>query len=536
MIGPVSSTGRAMMASLEQAIQKGMPPDQAIQYVKGMATQGVAPLADLYAMMNQFQRLKQPQAQAPQTPPTIRDQLNMLDQQQRMQQQMPQQPMAQGLGAMNAGRMENPRFAGGGIVAFAAGDKVTDFTKLSIEDLDRLIESDNVEIARGAFQERLNRSKYTSPSDLLGKYTSAVRSGIGELSGGPFIKFDTTRKFPSYMYDEAGNVRQGEVTGGIAGTKYFSSSRGPTAVPAAAVAQSAVPDQVTTPYSSPADAGAAFDRSLASAQRGVRQDTVPAARTTQGAAPARGTSDPFLRLVEEERKRKFQEIPDTFSDEERKRIDKALSGLTAEKKDAVRMALAQAGFGMAAAASRAGRQRTTGLGALAEGAIGGLQQYNATQKELRQNERELNKEMASLRRYQDEVARGERAARRSFEENKATRIGDLTARSEQLKQNQAELAQRMQIATMESGVRSAEQRSTQDYRTQSLKIEGLKAQLSSIDKVIEDNAYPTTNEEKQRLAALQADRMRIVNAINNAAQVGGGSAASGVAPITRSGW
>ena len=34
MIGPVSGTGRAMMASLQQAIQKGMPPDQAVQYVK----------------------------------------------------------------------------------------------------------------------------------------------------------------------------------------------------------------------------------------------------------------------------------------------------------------------------------------------------------------------------------------------------------------------------------------------------------------------------------------------------------------------
>jgi hypothetical protein len=68
-----------MMASLQQAIQKGMPPDQAVQYVKSMATQGVAPLTDLYAMMNQFQRMKQQPVQAPQTPPTIRDQLNMAE-------------------------------------------------------------------------------------------------------------------------------------------------------------------------------------------------------------------------------------------------------------------------------------------------------------------------------------------------------------------------------------------------------------------------------------------------------------------------
>jgi hypothetical protein len=127
MIGPVSGTGRAMMASLQQAMSKGMPPDQAIQYVKGMATQGVAPLADLYAMMNQFQRLKQQQVQPPQTPPTIKDQLNMADQQQQMQAQQggiagmqapppAGQPMDRGLGAIDAGRMEYPQFAGGGIV------------------------------------------------------------------------------------------------------------------------------------------------------------------------------------------------------------------------------------------------------------------------------------------------------------------------------------------------------------------------------------------------------------------------------------
>ena len=132
MIGPVSGTGRAMMASLQQAMSKGMPPDQAIQYVKGMATQGVAPLADLYAMMNQFQRLKQQQVQPPQTPPTIKDQLNMADQQQQMQAQQggiagmqapppAGQPMDRGLGAIDAGRMEYPQFAGGGIVAFSAG-------------------------------------------------------------------------------------------------------------------------------------------------------------------------------------------------------------------------------------------------------------------------------------------------------------------------------------------------------------------------------------------------------------------------------
>lgn len=133
MIGPVSTTGRAMMASLQQAMAKGMPPEQAIQYVKSMATQGVAPLADLYSMMTQFQRLQQQKVNPPQTPPTIKDELNMMEQQQAQQaaqaqqmqqmqmQQQPRPPMEQGLGGMDAGSMERAEYAGGGIVAFQTG-------------------------------------------------------------------------------------------------------------------------------------------------------------------------------------------------------------------------------------------------------------------------------------------------------------------------------------------------------------------------------------------------------------------------------
>lgn len=116
------------MASLQQAIGKGMPIDQAIAYVKSMANDGVAPLVDLYALMKQFQRMKQQQVQAPQNPPTIRDQMNMLEAARNqgglpsaMPPQNPEAMMGQGLGGLPAGRMENPSFVGGGIVAFDEG-------------------------------------------------------------------------------------------------------------------------------------------------------------------------------------------------------------------------------------------------------------------------------------------------------------------------------------------------------------------------------------------------------------------------------
>ena len=415
MIGPVSGTGRTMMASLQQAMQKGMPPDQAIQYVKSMATQGIAPLADLYAMMKQFERLKQQPVQPPQTPPTIRDELNMMEQQRmqggmpqgapqmqggpQMPQQMPPQ-MAQGLGSMNAGAMENPSFAGGGIVAFQEGGTAEiNFSKLSSEQLEALIQGDDMEVARAALRERLSRSGYATPSDLLGKYTEAVRTGAKELSGGPVIKFDNSRKLPSYMYDEAGNVRQGEVTGGIAGTPYFSSSRGapPAAAPEAAPAQSAVPGtSVTNPYANPAAAGSAFDALVEQARAGVRQEAAPPA-SPRREAPVLNMGG-FQRMelpVAKSRDQFYEELKaaqqkEGIGEAARKREEYLTSEEARLKKEYgsdKMLAFAEAGFKMAGAASRPG---ATFLGALAEGAMSGTQALRALNKEQRASRRAMD--------------------------------------------------------------------------------------------------------------------------------------------------
>ncbi len=147
-VSPLNPLVRTMLTSLHGAMQRGMPVDQAATYVKGMAQQGIAPLIDLPAMLKQFEQLKQPETQSPQTP-TIREQIAAMAQAQQggmpmgamqgmpqggmppqmagqmpQMPQMPQQPppMQQGLGALNAGAMENPQgFAGGGIVAFEEG-------------------------------------------------------------------------------------------------------------------------------------------------------------------------------------------------------------------------------------------------------------------------------------------------------------------------------------------------------------------------------------------------------------------------------
>ena len=526
MIGPVSGTGRTMMASLQQAMQKGMPPDQAIQYVKSMATQGIAPLADLYAMMKQFERLKQQPVQSPQTPPTIRDELNMMEQQ-RMQGGMPQgapqmqggpqmpPQMAQGLGSMNAGAMENPSFAGGGIVAFQEGGTAEiDFSKLSSEQLEALIQGDDVEVARAALRERLSRSGYATPSDLLGKYTEAVRTGAKELSGGPVIKFDNSRKLPSYMYDEAGNVRQGEVTGGIAGTPYFSSSRGapPAAAPEAAPAQSAVPGtSVANPYANPAAAGSAFDALVEQARAGVRQEAAPPAPPRREApAPSMGGFQRMELPVAKSRDQFYEELKaaqqkEGIGEALRKREEYLTSEEARLKKEYgsdKMLAFAEAGFKMAGAASRPG---ATFLGALAEGAMSGTQALRA-----------LNKEQRASRRAMDE-ARFQLAE--AAEQRKLGNMRDATILSEKAKE-QYEQAQKynmelnkditmlnMQLgASRENALIAAGDRAeSRALAGKSFQLEGLRAQIDSAQKRLTQAAKSIEPDAAAKVAAIERE-------------------------------
>jgi hypothetical protein len=457
MIGPVSGTGRAMMASLQQAMAKGMPADQAVQYVKSMATQGVAPLADLYAMMNQFQRLKQPQAQPPQTPPTIRDQLNMIDQQQQMQggiggMQAPApqpSPMDRGLGAIDAGRMEYPQFAGGGVVALSGGgvgDSSTDLES-ELNQLEEALAADDY--IKSGLGGSLGRAVQTSTMPLGYAQRQKMEARLNQL-----------RNAKSY------EAKSGPSTRG----RYR--PEGTSTTPAVTPSQSPVPPAVS-PF---ANTPEGFGQMLAEAKKNVPQDMAPAPTAPAMAAPrGRGGQDRYAELLKGVEGRKFEEIADKFSPEEEKRISKALSGLGAEKQDAVRMALAQAGFRMAAAASRGGRERTSFLGAAAEGAMGGMQQYAAVQKELRQTERELGKEMADLRKYQDQVARGERTAKRDFEEKKQRDILDLETKREQMRQFNAQLGQQLQIAGMQYGGED----SAGAARIKSLDVGILNAQLEN---------------------------------------------------------
>ena len=361
MLGPVSGTGRAMMASLQQAMSNGMPPDQAIQYVKSMATQGVAPMADLYAMMNQFQRLKQQPVQAPQTPPTIRDQLNMAEQQ--------QMAMQQGLGGLPAPSMEQAQFAGGGIVAFDEGGEVN-----PISYMQKLVRE---ALARGdtetAEEIQASLEDYTSLGRNLPRISLPERSNLVDLR--------EARAREQYSGAAPTEVRPRFGREATASTVMFPGEDKAPVVPTTA------PATKPPPTSAPA----------------VRP---PAARSPMGIAAAAAPAEAAQPTREEMENREYERIR-AFREREGLGAarEEMRSFLTDEGnrlseqfgKDRM-LAFAEAGFKMAAAASRPG---ATFLGAMSEGAISGAQALRGINKELAANQRNLRESVLKLRQAEE---------------------------------------------------------------------------------------------------------------------------------------
>ena len=412
MIGPVSGTGRAMMASLQQAIQKGMPPDQAIQYVKGMATQGVAPLTDLYSMLNQFQRLKQQQVKPPQTPPTIKDQLNMLDQQQQMQpqqgniQQMQAgapapQPMDRGLGAIDAGRMEYPQFAGGGIVAFSNGgtsttEGLTPQEEQELIALEGLEQESMAPFALGAGKREfspvipeggvvsLYQNKKTRLQELRAKQ-AAARDRAKILAREQAVTAEAQRRgitLPATPAPPAaGAGTKPPATGGqrppggvqLGGGDYGDFSRGRKIL-------SDIETQLKP------EAEKTLEQRLAE---------IDAIQAKQGIGEASRKQGEYLT----------------------KREAEAAKDLAGDK----RMAAAQGFFAMAEAASRRGRERTGFLGAAAIGGTTGTKLYQAALKENRA--------------LKDSIAQNRFALEQADELRKAGNIRDANALEKEAKSN-----------------------------------------------------------------------------------------------------
>ena len=502
MIGPVSGTGRAMMASLQGAMAKGMPADQAIQYVKSMATQGVAPLTDLYAMMNQFQRLKQQKVEPPQTPPTIKDQLDALDQQQQMPQQggiaqlqaaPPQgQPMDRGLGAIDAGLMEYPQFAGGGVVALAEGgglDVEGIYSRGKPEGYDRFGD--------------LEMSMFTKKAgveDLARLFAMALSRN----------DFDTASRLEPFLLQkgisqsELGEIRK-QTARGVRGVK-----------------ESAVPDRAAleaqfltgqSPYAPNAAPPPVTEAPPPAPPAPVveRRAPVMAAPAATAPPPKEDKTDDYYKELRDFRQREglgaAREEMRQFLTSEEKRLEKAYG-------EDRRMAFADVGFKMAAAASRPG---ATFLGAMAEGAMNGTQALRAINKEIADNRRLLKQTSIKLKEAEELEKEGDyKAAIGRYKDARQEEL-KLYELDEGLKNDRAKIALQSKGLDIQSEQATATRDLTELYRSgqeRDRKI-ALREQIlgRSAHPTLELQAMNTTDPEKladlqKKMSAIMAEANR----------------------------
>lgn len=431
-IGPVSNPGRTMMASLQQAISKGMPPDQAIAYVKSMAMAGLAPLADLYSMMKQFERLKQPTALPPQGG-TIKDQLNqamaqkqMAQQGQmqdpRMAQQMPQQsqmpqdtqqglpaiqaargglmyasPMERGLGGLDAGSMNDAQYAAGGIVAFADGSPagVVDVNRWTQKDADR-------------YKELTDFRNKVAPQSM------PIGGGFGVI-GTPYFPdegaarlFDQTddeynilkQKREDALLRQTNATKKQDLANQIsdAASKYkIPLSPEPPAITAAPAVQPVVVDDVTRLQQLLGNSGRTPPTG---SDRSVRQPAVSNYLANMRATLAKLETDkPTSARGEANR------IKDDLANlgignaakDERTRLEERGKEVKSQQAQDRQNTLAEAGFAMAEAAGRRGRDRVGFLGAAGVGGQTYVKGIKQIEKEKRALKDSLAQQMYNLK-------------------------------------------------------------------------------------------------------------------------------------------
>lgn len=463
MIGPVSGTGRAMMSSLQQAIQKGMPPDQAVQYVKSMATQGVAPLADLYAMMNQFQRLKQPQVKPPQIPPTIKDELNALDQQRQMpqgniqQMQAPApagQPMDRGLGAIDAGLMEYPKFAGGGVVALAGGGDPKDeepgfFSRLASGFASLGGSPYAAETFVTGPERRLGDLAKAladvSDEEIASKLSNAIMNGdqktVADL--GIVLKQRNRKDLLDQVASSARETSKVEALQGRVAEMGF--GRPPTTAAAPAAPPAPVAERRPAIMGGAAIAPIPQKEDITDEQ----YEKLQAFRKREGLGTAREEMRQFLTSEE-------------------KRLDKAYG-------EDRRLAFADIGFKMAAAASRPG---ATFLGALAEGAMSGTQAMRAMNKELAENKRLLKQSMIKLKEADELEKEGDYKAAMGLNREARAEALKLYELRENLKMDREKIAAQREATAVTREYTQQSRLDTLDFNKRKEVLETLSGDMS----------------------------------------------------------
>ena len=365
------------------------------------------------------------------------------------------QPMDRGLGAIDAGLMEYPRFANGGIVAFANGGEADSedsgfFSRLAAGFMGGMGGATGATqpVVSGLDVNRTPLGKATSQvpdeqvaSELLNAMLSGDQAKVNDLS---MILRDRNRrdlitKVADSIKTSAVEARAAEL--GV-GKPPAAAAKPPVAAPPAPVAERR-----------------------------------PAVMGGQGPAPAPANKD-----ITEEQYQKLQAF------RKREGLGKAREEyqqfLTGEEKRLAdnygrdkQLAFAEFGFKMAAAASRPG---ATFLGAMAEGAMSGTQALRSINKELDANKRLLKETMIKLKEADELEKEGDYKAAMGLNREARAEALKLYELRENLKLDREKIAAQREATAV-----------SRDYTQQAREDTAYQRKVALREQILSRSAYPT---------------------------------------------
>ena len=411
LIGP---TGRAFMAGERQ----GMTPEQ-------MAQSGAISFADAIALKQMADRARMSaqamQAmQAPQPQPTVVDDLKM---------QVAGAAAApyrdSGIAALPAQNIGTQAMASGGIVAFSGGgtpDEAEEYPSASDYlrslKLQARARGDLAAMAQidAAIKANLAAGRARRRQQVIEPIRQFYGTGIKDIQ-------EATRGTPAAISALAPQPASG-VSRPPPPTNLMVDAEPPPApaVPPAPMMSQAELDQMfrTDPYVTGGGGGAG----LASLARGTYKPS----------------TDALAAQLKDVQGRKYDTAADyakagigVTSRAQEAKINKELEKMPEDKRFAALMALSEAGFRMAGAASKPG---ATFLGAAAEGGTEGLKSYAAGRKELREREERLGDKASALAQAREDLTRA------AMDRDAALRRGDQE-QAQQISIKMAELESKM---------------------------------------------------------------------------------------------
>lgn len=359
-----------------------------------------------------------------------------------MQRAAPQQPMSQGLGAIDAGLMEYPQFAGGGVVALASGGDTiymaggtppSMFERLgqsigSFGNLGDVYGAQSMAAPVNPMGREISLSGI-SLEEIVPEFEKALSEGDQEKVNALSAALNRTERGRALETSIRNKViqerRARETQARQQGALAFVRGEKPPAAPAAPAAGAGTTQ--TGGAGKPAPTGVG----------GGNYDTFGSYRTEAGKLKTAAQTEADISAMQRAQQMQKDLEAMGIGEASRKRGEYLTKREAEAEKDLAsdkRMALAQAGFAMAEAASRRGRERTGFLGAAAIGGATGTKLYQAALKEnralkdrIQENRFALDQanEMIKMGNYRDGVAQARQAKDNLTNLNQALATNEL---------------------------------------------------------------------------------------------------------------